>query len=200
MRKTALAATLLALPAALLLGQSGVSPSNPGAVGIAKPNVPSPTPTRATGAAAFSAAAGQVKPPAQPLLHVEGRVTNLGCGKPLEFDIVVKNVAATPFAGGANLRIGGTALNRPPQLEGYVRAEVPAISARGSQTVHLTGSPVKVDCLVPRTFVVVLTPGVNLLQPHPRWDREAVELTTTPPTNCSATGGSSRLPHWDPRT
>jgi hypothetical protein len=58
---------------------------------------------------------------------------------------------------------------------------------------------VKVDCVAPRTFGVTLTSGVNNLQPHPAWDRDALELTTTPPTNCSATGGSARQPHWSPK-
>jgi hypothetical protein len=184
--KTRLAAALLVLPLTLL-GQSGVSPSNPGAVGVTKPNVPIPTPTRATGAAAFSAAAGQVKP-APALLHLEGQIRHLGCGTPLEFEIVVSNQGTGPFAGGADLHVGGAALSQPPYT-GYVRGTVPPLAAGASRVFHLTAGPhpLKIDCVAAQKFLATLTPGPNLVQPHPQWDRWAVELSTNPPTNCSAT-------------
>lgn len=199
MRLPVTAAALLVLPFALL-GQSGVSPNNPGAVGIVKPNVPTPTPTRATGAAAFSAAASQVKPPEPPLLQLDGQIRHLGCGTPLEFEIVVSNRGTGPYSGGADLHVGGAALSHPPHT-GYVRAAVPPLAAGASHVFHLnTGpSPLKIDCVAPQKFLATITAGANLVQPYPRWDRTAVELTTTPPTNCSATSGFRHLRDWDPR-
>jgi hypothetical protein len=196
---TRLAAALVLLPFTAL-GQSGVSPNNPGAVGIAKPNVPSPTPTRATGAAAFSAAAGQVKPPAPALLHLDAQVRHLACGTPLEFEIVVSNRGTGPFSGGADLHVSGPPLNQAP-IGGFIRISVQALAPGASQTFHLKAPPpVKVDCVAPQKFLATLTPGANLIQPHPQWDRDAVEVTTTPPTNCSATSGFRHVRGWDPRT
>ena len=178
-RKASAAALLLATP--LLLGQAPNAPPKAPAPNI-RPAAPPATPT-----------------PPSALLHLDGSVTNLGCGKPLEFDITVKNVAGVPFAGGADLHVAGPALNHPPYLEGLVRVPVPALAAGATQAMHVTAPPVKVDCAAVQTFVATLTPGANLLTPHPQWDRDALELSTTPPTNCSATQGSRRLPHWDPR-
>jgi hypothetical protein len=196
--KTLLAAALLVLPRALL-GQPGVSPNSPGAVGIVQPNVPTPTPTRSAGGSAFAAAAGSAKATAPALLHLDGQIRHLGCGSPLEFEIVVSNKGTGPFAGGADLHVAGPPLSHSPG-GGFVRVSVPALAAGASQTFHLKAPPpVKVDCLAPQKFLATLTPGPNLVQPHPQWDREAVELSTTPPTNCSATSSFQHLRNWDPR-
>ena len=180
--KTTLATALL-FSSSLLYGQVPNVASAPNLAGV-----PRPTPTRPPAGAA-----------APPVLHVGGNITNLGCGHPLEFDIVVSNTSSTSFSGGANLRIAGPGLNHPPQLEGSIHAGVGPIGGSSSQTFHLTASPVRVDCAAPESFVVTLTPGVNNHMPYPQWDRDALELKTSPPTSCTATGGSQRQPNWSPK-
>ena len=139
---------------------------------------------------------GSVAP--RPVLHIDGHVTNLGCGMHLEFDFVVQNTSSTPFGGSGVLRISGNGLKQPPLNNPIVFVSVGAIGGHASQAIHVKTSVAKVDCVAPQTFEVTMTQGVNIVQPHPQWDRDALELTTTPPTNCSATGGSSRQPHWSP--
>ncbi len=152
------------------------------------------------GKGVLSVPGNSARPAAPPLLHLEGHINHLQCGAPLEFEIVVTNRGAGTFPGGADLRVSGATLARPPH-EGFVRVTVPPLGTGASQVFHLNTSPnpLKVDCVAAETFLVTLTPGPNAMQPLPQWDREAVELTMTPPTNCSATSSFRHLPHWDPR-
>ena len=140
------------------------------------------------------------RPPTPPTLHLEGHIGHLGCGNPLEFEVVVSNRGAGSYSGGADLHVAGTTLNRPPHA-GYVRVAVPPLAAGASHVFHLNTdpNPLKIDCVAAQKFVATLTPGANVLTPHPQWDRQAVELTTTPPTNCSATSSFRHLRDWDPR-
>ncbi len=139
------------------------------------------------------------KAPAPPLLHLEGQIRHLACGTPLEFELVVSNRGPGPFPGGAEVHVAGPALNQPPHLEGLVRVVLPALAPGASQTFHLKADPVKIDCVKAQTFVATVTAGPIVTQHSPQWDREAVELKTTPPTNCSATSSFRHLPHWDPK-
>jgi hypothetical protein len=141
------------------------------------------------------AVAGFARPVPPGALHVEGHVTLATCGRPLEFSLTVQNRSDVAFNGSAAIRVTSDALQADP---GELRGAFSHLPAHGEQTFKVTSNPVKTDCVAPRKFLVTLVgqPGV---QPLPAWDHDALELSTTPPTNCQATTSSRRY-QWNPKT
>jgi hypothetical protein len=178
---TKVAAAVLLSAAPILLGQAPNAAQKAPAPNVRLAPVP-PTPA----------------PPAA-VLHLDGRIVDLACRAPLRIDIVVSNPSATAFGGAATIVIGSAALRTPPENSTVVAASVGPIPAHGSQTVTFRPSRVTVDCAAPQAFVVTMRRGVNDLTSPPEWDRDALTLTTSPPANCSATPGSSRQPHFNPK-
>lgn len=180
-----LMATVFALLSPLTLAGAapGLAPALPAPAPVPAPG-PAPPPIRAPAPARALAAS----------LHLDGVVSSAVCGKRLEFSITVTNSSATPFQGDAWLRISGGTLASDPKFGGPLMSRVVSVPANGQQTFKFVGNAT--DCLSKQTFLAVLLG--NQTGPLAVWDRQAVELTTTPPTDCRATTSQRKYP-WNPK-
>lgn len=155
------------------------------------PALPAPAPAPAP--APMPRAPALLRAPAASL-HLDGAVSSAVCGKRLEFSITVTNSSGTAFQGDAWLRVSGGTLASDPKFGGPLMTRIVSVPANGQQTLKVVGNAT--DCVSKQTYLVVLL--ANQTGPLAVWDKQAVELTTTPPTDCRATTSQRKYP-WNPK-